>query len=586
MLGSADEILQQSVLYGALTVVLLSPRVSQLLPQQQRKWLSYLRKPILSAVLMYLAYLPVATPRVNFYAMLEVGIHASKNDILQGYRNVSKKYHPDRVAASGLMPPLAGSSTPEEYFMDLKKAQEVLTHDIRKSFYDRFGDLKEVGEVDEKISIMAVCLSIAVHLLCFTVGFLLSHPSHVSYAKQVLCTFLICLSAITPLFSSSLHFPPITVFAAFSTVRLRLSLRVLDFSLDKRHSVASKQSPLELQQRFVEDDDSLNFLPFVSELLPFEKILFFRALFPFVLVGSLCLAAWQFCDVPARHWAVLKALLSTNRVLTERTQELIRATSRERGLGACGGSSQFATLSSAKFFFANGLGGRGRRMLLSSLLCKQLSCVSLSLRGERVACLREASSVRLCGGVDMRARILYIKNETASVPVFSAFLKTMGTPSVAALKAMGQQQQTLQSAAVRAKAAGVDIGSQQAASTLPSTAAPAPPYNPNLSELENFTARLTEEQREHFKRVIEEQYRRTEQEDKALEKQRARFDINWSQVLMWGGLFVAWLYYKGEGGEWKGDLSGERERDNGGEGKLRKGGRVLLDIVSRPLTWR
>ncbi|XP_026191142.1 uncharacterized protein LOC34621578 [Cyclospora cayetanensis] len=374
MLGSADEILQQSVLYGALTVVLLSPRVSQLLPQQQRKWLSYLRKPILSAVLMYLAYLPVATPRVNFYAMLEVGIHASKNDILQGYRNVSKKYHPDRVAASGLMPPLAGSSTPEEYFMDLKKAQEVLTHDIRKSFYDRFGDLKEVGEVDEKISIMAIFFVYSIAVFC-----------------------------------------------------------------------------VELQQRFVEDDDSLNFLPFVSELLPFEKILFFRALFPFVLVGSLCLAAWQFCDVPARHWAVLKALLSTNRVLTERTQELIRATS---------------------------------------------------------------------------------------------FLKTMGTPSVAALKAMGQQQQTLQSAAVRAKAAGVDIGSQQAASTLPSTAAPAPPYNPNLSELENFTARLTEEQREHFKRVIEEQYRRTEQEDKALEKQRARFDINWSQVLMWGGLFVAWLYYK------------------------------------------
>lgn len=53
---------------------------------------------------------------------------------------------------------------------------------------------------------------------------------------------------------------------------------------------------------------------------------FFRAMFPFVLVASLCTAAWQYCDMPTRHWAVLKALLSTNRVLTERTQELIRAT--------------------------------------------------------------------------------------------------------------------------------------------------------------------------------------------------------------------------------------------------------------------
>lgn len=63
-----------------------------------------------------------------------------------------------------------------------------------------------------------------------------------------------------------------------------------------------------------------------SHFLFYLCMQFFRALFPFVLVASLCTASWQFCDVPARHWAVLKALLSTNRVLTERTQELIRAT--------------------------------------------------------------------------------------------------------------------------------------------------------------------------------------------------------------------------------------------------------------------
>lgn len=401
MVGEADEILRQSVIYGAVTVLLLSPRVTQLLPVRQRKWLVYFRKPILTAILMYLAYLPIAFERTNFYAMLEVDIHANKNDILQGYRNVSKKYHPDRVASSGIAPPLAKNSSPEEYFMEIKKAQEVLTHDIRKSFYDRFGDLKQVGELDDKMAILAVCLSIAVHLLCFTVGFLLSRPKHVSYARQLFFIYSVAVFCV------------------------------------------------ELQQRFVEDDDSLNFIPFVSGLLPFEKILFFRSLFPFIFVASLCTASWQYCDIPARHWAVLKALLSTNRVLTERTQELIRATS---------------------------------------------------------------------------------------------FLKTMGTPSVAAMKAIGQQQQTLQSAAVRAKAAGVDVGNQPSVA-VPGTHIP-PPYNPNLTELENFAARLTEEQREQFKKVIEEQYRKTEQEDKALEKQRARFDINWGQVLMWSSLFVAWLYYK------------------------------------------
>ncbi|CDJ67761.1 DnaJ domain-containing protein, putative [Eimeria necatrix] len=143
MSGAADEVLQQTVVYGAAAVLLLSPKLPQLLPQRQAKLVAYIRTPVLTAILMYLAYLPVATPRNNFYSILEVDVHATKNDILQGYRNVSKKYHPDRVAASGVHPPQAANLSPEDYFLELKKAQEVLTHEIRKSFYDRFGDLKQ-----------------------------------------------------------------------------------------------------------------------------------------------------------------------------------------------------------------------------------------------------------------------------------------------------------------------------------------------------------------------------------------------------------------------------------------------------------
>lgn len=76
--------------------------------------------------------------------------------------------------------------------------------------------------------------------------------------------------------------------------------------------------------------NSTELFPSLSYCLLCPK--FFLGLFPCVLCASLCLAAWQFTDNPAKRLALLKALLSTNRVLTERTQEVVRVTGAARKL--------------------------------------------------------------------------------------------------------------------------------------------------------------------------------------------------------------------------------------------------------------
>ncbi|KEP61679.1 UNVERIFIED_CONTAM: DnaJ domain-containing protein [Hammondia hammondi] len=424
-----DEVLQRSFVYGLCTTAILSPTLQYYLPDRGRRWLRLFKKPVLTAMLLYLFYAAIPTDRRDLYSILDVDVMASKNDILQAYRTVSKKFHPDKVAAAEA----SGSAVPqrptgfskmtnEEFFMEIKKAQEVLMSDTRRSNYDRFGDYK-YGDIDEKTTMIVVCLALVSHLLCFCVGFLVSYPKHVTFARQIYVVYNL---------------------AMFCN---------------------------ELQLRFVENGDSLAFLPYVSSLVPFERVHFFRSLFPCVLCASLCLSKWNFSDNPAKRLALLKALLSTNRVLTERTQELIRVT---------------------------------------------------------------------------------------------AYLKTMGTPSTAAIKTQQQQVTHLKSAALRARFSGQEMpvvptaeeAAEQAGKEKDKASSQRPSQSENkpasatqkdkkdIAEWGDFTNTLNEEQKELFKRMVADQYRKTEAEEQARESNRRRFDINWGQVLMWVCILYVWIYYK------------------------------------------
>lgn len=87
----------------------------------------------------------------------------------QAYRTVSKKFHPDKMAAAEAAggavpqrPPGFRNMKNEEFFMEIKKAQEVLMSDVRRSNYDRFGDhnygTNSYAVVDSVCAIVLVAL--------------------------------------------------------------------------------------------------------------------------------------------------------------------------------------------------------------------------------------------------------------------------------------------------------------------------------------------------------------------------------------------------------------------------------------------
>jgi molecular chaperone DnaJ len=67
----------------------------------------------------------------DYYNILEVDRSASERDIKKSYRNLSKKYHPDKNP---------DNKESEDKFKEVAEAYSILSDKEKKSNYDRFGD--------------------------------------------------------------------------------------------------------------------------------------------------------------------------------------------------------------------------------------------------------------------------------------------------------------------------------------------------------------------------------------------------------------------------------------------------------------
>lgn len=72
----------------------------------------------------------------DYYDVLGVSRDASKEDIKRAYRNLAKKYHPDRNRAD---------PNATEKFKEAQEAYDVLSDDKRRASYDRFGHAGAAG---------------------------------------------------------------------------------------------------------------------------------------------------------------------------------------------------------------------------------------------------------------------------------------------------------------------------------------------------------------------------------------------------------------------------------------------------------
>ncbi len=66
----------------------------------------------------------------DYYSVLGISKTATKAEIKKAYRNLAKKYHPDKTN---------GNSVLEEKFKEISEAYEVLSHDENRKKYDELG---------------------------------------------------------------------------------------------------------------------------------------------------------------------------------------------------------------------------------------------------------------------------------------------------------------------------------------------------------------------------------------------------------------------------------------------------------------
>ena len=75
-------------------------------------------------------------PTWIFYGVLGIGREASKSDIKKAYRELSKKWHPDRWSSK----PESERKLAEEKQKEISEAYTVLSDEEKKKYYDQYGD--------------------------------------------------------------------------------------------------------------------------------------------------------------------------------------------------------------------------------------------------------------------------------------------------------------------------------------------------------------------------------------------------------------------------------------------------------------
>ncbi|KAF7457596.1 DnaJ domain-containing protein [Cryptosporidium felis] len=260
-----EEILVQG-LAGSLIIYLLFARGKNnlaLFPRlyKFRYWIS-------TALCLSLAAYSLNYRSQTYYDVIEINRWAPRGELVQAIRIAKKKYHPDKNK-------LDEKSNYTELFYEIQKIETVFNSDTKRNNYNKYGDFRADGVIEDKNIILCLILGIAFHVYSCLFGFFLSFP---------------------PIFRKSRGLFPVYSIAVFCA---------------------------ELHMRLSEDPNPLSFLPIIGGLLPFEKIQILRSLSVCVILISFIYSSTNYRDYDEILNNMLKGNLITNKRVIDLTQSLI-----------------------------------------------------------------------------------------------------------------------------------------------------------------------------------------------------------------------------------------------------------------------
>ncbi|OII71215.1 hypothetical protein cand_026310 [Cryptosporidium andersoni] len=261
-----DSILIQSLL-GAIIIYGLF----QLKSKDTSSYLSILYKcRILIGLMLSLTLLIISVQLIphNYYDVIGVGRWASRNDITQAIRIAKKKYHPDKNLEDD-------KASSVNIFYEIQRIESVLNSESKRNIYNKYGDYRKDGIIDDHNIIMCFILSLSVQVFCCIIGFFLSIPYIFRKSRGLFIVYNVAI------FCSELH--------------IRLS----------------------------EDPNPMKSIPFIGSLLPFEKILVLRSIFPTILILTFLYSAMYYKNYDDILLDMLRGNLITNKRIIDLTQSLL-----------------------------------------------------------------------------------------------------------------------------------------------------------------------------------------------------------------------------------------------------------------------
>ncbi|KAH7647044.1 DNAJ like chaperone [Cryptosporidium bovis] len=224
----------------------------------------------------------IITKKPTYYDLIGIDRWAPRGELIQAIRIAKKKYHPDKSKEDD-------KTTSTLLFYEIQKIETVFNSDTKRNNYNKYGDFRMDGVIEDRNIIMCLILGVAFQVYSSLLGFFFSFPTCFRKSRTLF-----------PVYS-------IAVFCA------------------------------ELHMRISDDPNPLSFIPFVGNLLPFEKIIVLRSLFPVILYMSFIYSSNNYKNYDEILNDMLKGNLITNKRIIDLTQSLIIQL-QTRGIGGNDGN--------------------------------------------------------------------------------------------------------------------------------------------------------------------------------------------------------------------------------------------------------